>query len=56
MKNNISIPVILPDLKEEDKRAAAKRREDYALSRDLLAEVNNEAIERRLAKDKEKKS
>lgn len=56
MKDKISIPVYLPDLKEEDLKAAAKRREDYALSRDLLAEVNNEAIERRMIKNKEKPS
>ncbi|MCX6328062.1 MAG: hypothetical protein NTZ85_00920 [Bacteroidia bacterium] len=56
MKNKISIPVYLPDLKEEDLKAAAKRREDYALSRDLQAEGNNEAIGRRLTKNKEKQS
>jgi hypothetical protein len=38
MKNKITIPVHLPDLKEEDFIAATKRRENYALARDLLAE------------------
>jgi hypothetical protein len=56
MKSKISLSDYLPDLKEEDLEAAAKRREDYALSRDLQAEGNNEAIERRLTKDKGKQS
>jgi hypothetical protein len=54
MENRITIPDHLPDLKEEDLKAATKRRENYARARDLLAEENNEAIVRRLAKDKEK--
>jgi hypothetical protein len=54
MKNEITIPDHFPDLKEEDFKVAAKRREDYALFRDLLAKENNEAIASRLAKDKEK--
>jgi hypothetical protein len=54
MKDKITIPDHFPDLKEEDVKAATKRREDYALARDLLAKENNEAITSRLAKDKEK--
>lgn len=54
MKNKITIPDHFPDLKEEDLIAAAKRREKYALARDLQAKENNEAIAHRLAKDKEK--
>ena len=54
MKDKINIPDHFPDLKEEDVKAAVKRREDYALARDLLAKENNEAITSRLAKDKEK--
>lgn len=43
------------DLKrEEDLKAAAKRRDEYSLIRDLQANENNEAIARRLEKDKEK--
>jgi precorrin-2 methylase len=55
MKNEITIPELLPDLKEEDIKVAVKRRENYALVRDLQAKEDNEAIIRRLAKDKEKK-
>jgi len=54
MKNEITIPDHFPDLKEEGLRAVAKRRENYALARDLLAKENNEAIAHRLAKDREK--
>jgi len=54
MKNKLTIPDHLPDPKEEGLRAAAIRRENYALARDLLANDYNEAIVRRLAKGKEK--
>ena len=56
MKDKITIPEHLPDLKEEDIKAAAKRRENYANSRDLLARENNEAIVRRFARDNEKQA
>jgi hypothetical protein len=55
MKNKIAIQDFLPDLKEEDSGAAAQRRENYALIRDLQAEENNDAIVRRLTKTKESK-
>ena len=45
-----------PELNEENIKAAAKRREKYSLSRDLMMQENNEAISRRLAKEKEKES
>jgi hypothetical protein len=54
MKNKVTLSDYLPDPKEEDLRAAAKRRENYALIRDLQAEDYNEAIVRRLAKEKKK--
>lgn len=54
MKNEITIPEHFPFLKEEDKKAVDKRREDYSRVRDLQAKVDNEAIALRLAKDKEK--
>ena len=54
MKNEITIPDHFPELKEENIKTATKRRENYALRRDLLAEENNEAIVRRLAKEREK--
>lgn len=56
MKNEITIPDHFPDLKEEDKKAADKRRENYSLSRDIQAREDNDAIVRRLARDKEKLS
>jgi hypothetical protein len=54
MKNELIVQDHFPFLKEEDLKAATKRREDYSLARDLLAKENNEAIAHRLAKDKEK--
>jgi hypothetical protein len=56
MKNEITIPEHFPELNEEKLNAQAKRRDTYSLSRDLLAKENNEAITRRLAKDKENAS
>lgn len=56
MKNELIIPDVLHDLKEEDIKIATKRRENYALARDLQAKEDNEAIIRRLEKDKEKKA
>ncbi len=44
MKNNTAVPIP----KEEDKVAASKRRENYALTRDLQATEFNEAIAKRL--------
>jgi hypothetical protein len=44
MKNNIVIPVP----REEDLVAALRRRENYALTRDLQASEFNEAIAKRL--------
>jgi len=54
MKNEILIPDHFPDLKEEDLRAADKRREEYSIARDIQAKEDNEAIIHRLEKDKEK--
>ena len=54
MKNEITIPDHFPEPKEENIKTATKRRENYALRRDLLAEENNEAIVKRLAREKEK--
>jgi len=55
MKDEIEIPDHFPDAKEKDIKAAAKRREDYSLTRDLRAKEENEAIARRLLKDSENK-
>jgi hypothetical protein len=54
MKNEITIPDHFPELKEEVSKAAAKRREEYSLVRDLQAKEYNEAITIRLAKEKRK--
>lgn len=53
MQNEITIPDHFPDSDEENLLVKAKRREIYALARDLQAKENNEAIARRLAKDGE---
>lgn len=61
MKDEIIIPDQVPDntegdlRREEDLKAADKRREKYSLVRDKQAKDDNDAITRRLAKDKEKK-
>ena len=54
MKDETTIPDHFPFVTEENIRAAAKRRENYALKRDLQAEEDNRAIAIRLEKDKEK--
>ena len=41
MKNEIIIPEHFPDLKEEDLKVAAKRRETYSLMRDMQANEMN---------------
>jgi hypothetical protein len=56
MKNEINIPDHFPLLKEEDLKAADKRREDYSRARDLQANKDNEAIAKRLARDTEKQA
>jgi hypothetical protein len=59
MKNEETKQDHLPDpnkedlKREEDLKAAAKRRDAYSLIRDAQANVNNEAIARRLEKEKE---
>jgi hypothetical protein len=54
MKNEIIIPEHFPLLKEEDVKAADKRREDYSRLRDLQANKDNEAIAKRLARELQK--
>ena len=55
MKNEISIPVQVHDLKEEDVIAAVEHRKKYSTKRDLQALEFNQAIVIRLAREKEKK-
>ena len=52
MKNEIIIPDHFPYLKEEVSKAAAKRREEYSIVRDLQAVELNKAIACRFAKEK----
>lgn len=52
MKNETETPDQFPGVKEEKLKAANLRREKYSLVRDLQAKENNEAIARRLSKEK----
>lgn len=58
MSKEKTIPENHPDIKEEDLRreedlkSAARRRDAYSLIRDGLARDNNEAIVRRLEREK----
>ena len=58
MKDELTIPDHIPDKEQEDLRreeglkAAALRRERYSLVRDNQALDNNEAITKRLAREK----
>ncbi|MBA4322469.1 MAG: hypothetical protein C0408_06580 [Odoribacter sp.] len=54
MKNEITIPIQVQELKEKDIIAAAEHRKRYSLKRDIQAEEFNSAIVSRLAKEKEK--
>ncbi|MDX9946059.1 MAG: hypothetical protein RBS38_01755 [Bacteroidales bacterium] len=62
MKDELTIPEHIPDNEEEDLRreeglkAAALRRERYSLVRDKQAKDNNEAITKRLAREKKNTS
>ena len=56
MKDKITIPDPPPEPEEGKFIAAAKRRENYSLTRDLKAKDNNEAIARRMVKDKKNKA
>jgi len=56
MKDDMTQLEHFPELNEENSKAAARRREKYSLSRDIMMQENNEAISRRLAKEKEKES
>ncbi len=56
MQNEITFNDRFPELKEEKIKAMAKRREEYSLHRDIRAREENEAIARRVQKDKEKEA
>ncbi len=56
MQNEITFNDRFPELKEEKIKAMAKRREEYSQHRDIRAREENEAIARRLQKDKEKEA
>ena len=53
MKKEITIPEQLHRLKPEELEAAAKRRENYSISRDLQSKAFNDAIMHRFVKEKE---
>ena len=53
MKTELILPDHLPEIKQEDLRAAAQRREKYSLTRDIQAKEFNDAIALRLEKEKE---
>ncbi len=54
MKSELTIPEHFPEISEEDKKTADRRREEYSITRDILVKKDNEAIARRLAKEEEK--
>jgi hypothetical protein len=54
MRNEITIPVQVHELKEEDVIAAVEHRKKYSTKRDLQALEFNQAIVTRLAREKEK--
>ena len=54
MQNEITFNDTFPELKEENVRAMAKRREEYSLHRDIRAKEENEAIAKRLEREKAK--
>lgn len=54
MKTELILPDRIPEIKEEDVKAAALRREKYSLKRDIQAREFNEAILQRLDKEREK--
>ena len=54
MNNEINIPDHFPDANEENIKTTTRRRENYAVGRDLLAAENNDAIVKRLARERER--
>lgn len=56
MKNEATIPEHFPVPNEENLRAAAKRREAYSLARDQKAKEDNEAIVKRIEREKGQQS
>jgi len=54
MQNEITSQDRFPEVNEENLKSAARRRDQYSLTRDLKAKEENEAIAKRLERDKEK--
>jgi hypothetical protein len=52
MQNELTYNIRVPEPKEDNVKAMAKRREEYSLHRDSRAKEDNEAIARRLKKEK----
>ena len=54
MQTEITSQDLFPEVKEENIKAVTRRSEEYSLLRDIRAREDNEAIARRLEKEKEK--
>ena len=54
MQTEITSQDLFPEVKEENIKAVTRRSEEYSLLRDKRAREDNEAIARRLEKEKEK--
>ncbi len=52
MQNELTYNIRVPEPREDNVKAMAKRREEYSLQRDSRAKEDNEAIARRLKKEK----
>ena len=54
MQTEITSQDLFPEVKEENIKAVTRRSEEYSLLRDKRAREDNEAIARRLEREKEK--
>jgi hypothetical protein len=52
MQTEITSQDLFPEVKEENIKAVTRRSEEYSLLRDIRAREDNEAIARRLEKEK----
>jgi hypothetical protein len=55
MQNEITYQDNFPEINEEKLKTAARRRDEYSITRDLQMKEDNEAIAKRLAKESTKK-
>ena len=54
MQTEITSQDLFPEVKEENIKAVTRRSEEYSILRDKRAREDNEAIARRLEREKEK--